>query len=305
MKRKPIKRILCPIDFSDFSGRAYEYAASLAQRYDARLFVQHVVERWRYPCADFVTTFDQYESFCKNLYRLGEQRLREFVRERGREGWCPDCVTQEGIADECILSFAQQEDVSLIVIGTHGIRGADRIVLGSVTETVLRKAHCPVLAVHDEPRKPLAVPHAASEIELHEILCCIDFSEQSKDGLEYALSLANEFSATLTLAHVLEGRTIRGNHGDCVAEAERMLNSLIPIQPVPECRIEKAVRPGSPYKEICKLAYEIDADLIVMGVQGRNSMDDRVFGSTTYRVVQLSGCPVLAIHPYKELPPGS
>ena len=255
MKRKPIKRILCPIDFSDFSARAYEYAASLAQRYDAKLFVQHVVERWRYPCADFATTFDQYDSFCKNLYRLGEQRLREFVRARGREGWCPDCVTHEGIADECILSFAQQEDVDLIVIGTHGIRGADRIVLGSVTETVLRKARCPVLAVHDEPRKPLAVPHAAREIELHEILCCIDFSEQSKDGLQ-------------------------------------------------ECRIEKAVRPGSPYKEICKLAYERDADLIVMGGQGRNSMDDRVFGSTTYRVVQLSGCPVLAIHPYKEPPAG-
>lgn len=186
----PIKRILCPVDFSDFSARAYEYAASVAQHYHARLFLQHVVERWNYPCADFVTTYEQYEDFCRNLYHVGEQRLREFACRHAREGWNPECVTHEGMAADCILSFAEREHVNLIVMGTHGLRGADRIMLGSATETVLRKARCPVLALKDDPRKPLTVPHTSRDIWLHEILCCIDFSEPSRDALEYALSLA-------------------------------------------------------------------------------------------------------------------
>ncbi|MGB9029895.1 MAG: universal stress protein [Acidobacteriaceae bacterium] len=296
MTRKPVKRILCPIDFSDFSGRAYKYAASLAQRYGAKLFVQHVVEDWRYPCANFVTSFEQYDAFCKCLFHQGRERLQEFARDHAREGWRPECVTYAGTAADCILSFAEREDVSLIVMGTHGFRGADRIMLGSVTEAVLRKASCPVLVVHNEPQKPLAVPRGPDEVQLHQILCCMDFSPFANDACEYALSLAKEYKATLTLVHVLDGWITRPHRGESIRQAEEQLEKFFPAKSIQGCSVHAVVRHGAAYNEIGHLACQINADLIVMAVRGRNTLDDKIFGSTTYRVIQLGDCPVLAIH---------
>ena len=144
-----IERILCPIDFSEFSVTAYDYAQSLAWHYKATLFLQHVIDSLTpfYPYHAFP---DAYNEICRKLRADAEQQLEEFAKEHSRRGIQPRCKVEDGVVTDLILRLAEAEAVNLIVIGTHGLRGLDHLTLGSVTEKVLRKARCPVLAV----RKP-------------------------------------------------------------------------------------------------------------------------------------------------------
>lgn len=296
MTRTLPERILCPVDFSEYSSRAYAFATSLARHYRANLFVQHVVELWRHPSASFAVTAAEYEEFCRHLRDHGAEQLRRFLEERLQSDLSPDRVIEEGDATECILRLAQKQDVNLIVIGTHGARGFDRLTLGSVCEKVLRKARCSVLAVHDPAQAPVTAAVAQHTVELREILYCTDFSDYSNQACSYALSIAEEYNARITLFHVVEGifrRCLR----ETTEKAYASLRRLVPESSQRDERISLMVRSGSPYREICQLAAERNADLIVMAVHGRNALDEAVFGSTTYRVVLLAGRPVLAVHP--------
>ena len=151
-----IKLILCPVDFSEFSIRAYHYALSLAEHYRAQLVVQHIVELSRYPYADYVASTGDYAEFCRALGEGGKDRLREFVRKHHHDEIQPELVVHEGTAPDCILSLAQGRKTDLIVMGTHGRRGFDRVVLGSVTDRVMRTAPCPVLAISKLPQEFMA-----------------------------------------------------------------------------------------------------------------------------------------------------
>src|SRR5258706_2384122 len=151
-----IKLILCPIDFSEFSVRAYQHALSLAEHYRAKLVAQHVVELWRYPYADYAASLGDYERFSQALREGGKEQLEEFVKNHTDDEIQPELVVHEGTAPDSILSFAHAQKADVIVMGTHGRRGFDRLMLGSVTDRVMRRATCPVLAVHKAPPDSVA-----------------------------------------------------------------------------------------------------------------------------------------------------
>ena len=109
------------------------------------------------------------------------------------------------------------------------------------------------------------------------ILCPIDFSEFS-------------------LLHVLEEVPSPGKKDEAIATAKEQLDKLIPSPERNKLKIKTAVRIGKPYQQIIQLAEEAQVDLVAMGVSGRGALDRAVFGSTTYRVIQLGPCPVLAVH---------
>jgi nucleotide-binding universal stress UspA family protein len=291
-----IERILCPVDFSEFSVGAYSYASSLAQRYGAKLFVQHVVEMWRHPSAYFAVKVDLYAEFSQLFLKRAEEELQTFVRSHAQNGVRPESVIREGLATDGILSLADEQKIDLIVMGTHGRRGMDRLMLGSVTERVLREAHCPVLAIRKPPRNFVASATGRHVIELRRILFCTDFSDYSNRALDYALYLAAEHNSELMLVHALEDAPKPARVKATIAKANEALGKLIPPEAKKRYRIATTVRIGRAYQEIVQLASEMDADLVIMAVRGRNSLDLLVFGSTTYRVIQLSTCPVLAVH---------
>jgi nucleotide-binding universal stress UspA family protein len=295
MKRTKIERILCPVDFSEFSIGAYAFATSLARRCRARLFVQHVTELWQYPSASFAVTADDYERFCTRVRSDGGDKLRSFVESHAISGVEPECVTGEGMAADSILCFAKQNAIDLIVMGTHGYRGFERWMLGSVTEKVLRMARCQVLAVPQLPSDFIASATSENEINLHRIVVGADFSDSSNEALDYAISLAEEYDAGLTVIHVLEEVASPGCAED-PANAYKRLDELLREKAKRTSRIATEVRIGRAYREISQFARDDHAELVVMAVHGRNSLDDAVFGSTTYRVIQSGVCPVLAIH---------
>jgi len=290
-----INRILCPIDFSEFSVKAYEYAQSLAWYYRATLLLEHVTESLT-PMYPYYAFPSAYIEISQELRTHAEQQLRDFAKTHARGGVLPECSVHDGDVASVILDVADMQAVSLIVMGTHGLRGLDRALLGSVTDKVLRKAQCPVLAVRKPAQDLVTRAGAPDIIPLRRILCCTDFSGQSEEALEYAVSLATEYGGELTLLHVLEGVAESADIEDEIGKAKASLEKRLSLETGKNCKTKTLVRIGSPYQQILELALESQPDLIVMGVRGRNALDLAVFGSTTYRVVQLGPCPVLVVH---------
>ena len=290
-----LERILCPMDFSEFSTKSYEYAHSLAQRYGAALFVEHVVQplTMGYPYYAFPDSVNQVYW---DLTTDAAKHLKELVQKYQWNGIHPEFVVQEGFVTDSILAFAEKKSVDLIVMGTHGRRGIDRLTMGSVTEQVLRKAHCPVLAVR-KPAHDFVRPFEKSEpVRLNKILFCTDFSQHSDHAFQYALSLAMEYRAELSMLHVVDdvpsGSDVQAETARVLAELER----AVPEEARDVCTVRALVRFGKSYEQIIQAAVESQTDLVVMGVRGRNALDLALFGSTTHRVIQLGPCPVLAVH---------
>jgi nucleotide-binding universal stress UspA family protein len=200
-----------------------------------------------------------------------------------------------------ILGEAERVGADLIVLGTHGRSGFDRLIFGSVAEKVLRTSSLPVLTV------PPHVPDAPPVGEFRRILYATDFSPGSAAALQYASSLAQHGAAELIALHVVEpapesSDPIVGVSIDLAEyetgrqrQAAKHLQAAIPEWVRFGCDTTDVVTYGRPYVEILRVAAERRADLIVTSVHGRNAIDRLVFGSTTEQVVRRATCPVLTI----------
>ncbi len=278
-----IARILCPMDFSDASKQALAHALVLAGWYGAALTILHVR-----PDGEAIDAF--------------ERRTREDELAHLAAG-TPDVVIsvrlESGQTVPTIVDGAASLDASLIVMGAHGTNGLARLLLGSVTDDVLRKAGCPVLVV-----PPCA--GATSTVPFTRLLCPVDFSPASRTGLALALSLAQEADADLTLLHVLDlppenelitsGPFARPEDREQRArDASIALNCLIPG----DLRLSRPpvtmVALGKPYREILRVAAEQSVDLVVSGVHDRRLLDLLIFGSTTNQIIRRAPCPVLSV----------
>ena len=289
-----IERILCPVDFSEFSVPAYEYAQSLALHYEAKLILGHIVPPVFATYPSYVYP-DMVNDIYQDLRSHAEEQLTLFASSHRREGVQVVNKVCEGGATESILALATAESVDLIVMGTHGRHGFDHLLLGSVTEKVLRKARCPVLAVR-APAHGFVAAEGVGFVHFRKILFGTDFSPHSERALEYALSLAEEYTAELTLLNVLEEVPPSTDLSAITADIIRQLEAPIPAEVREWCTIKPRLRVGRPYQEIIHHAREVGADLVILGVRGRNALDLALFGSTTHRVMQSGPCPVLAVH---------
>jgi nucleotide-binding universal stress UspA family protein len=294
---REINRILCPVDLSDVSRHAIDHAALLARWYNAKITALHVCNPVVIPAADFAAVGPV--QFPLNDDELEEARGQLVACLEATRGLDTDVVVEQGHPVDRILERAKALPADLIVIGTHGVGGFQHLILGSVTEKVLRKASCPVLTV-----PPLA--RTTSKLPFKRILCPVDFSDSSAAALDFAFSLAQEGDAELTILHAFEwfpdGEPLT-NRPINVPEYRRELESdlttklhaLVPDSVRMWCRPVTRVTHGKAYREILGAATEDASDLIVMGVHGRNVLDVMLFGSTTNQVVRRATCPVLTL----------
>jgi nucleotide-binding universal stress UspA family protein len=290
-----LKLILCPVDFSEFSARAYRYAASVASHYGAKLVALHVLELFRYPSMGFAVSAGLYDESRRALREGAAEQLRKFVAENAHEKVHSTLELDEGMAADVILDYVETRHVDGIVMGTHGRRGYDRLMLGSVTDRVMRRTACPVLAVCQTPPE-IAIRNAPAQAHhLTRIIFCTDFSENSERALRWAISATQEYDAELTLLHVLDHAPSTAKKDEVIAGVTAELEKLIPADERKSLKVKMSVRIGKPYRQIIQAATEIQANMVAMGVHGRGALDVAVFGSTTYRVMQLGCCPVLAV----------
>jgi len=301
-----IRRILCPIDFSDYSRRALDHAIAIARWYKATVTALHVFSPA--PVAAFGPGPVVFEPIV--LASADRDQLltdtQAFAETEGAPGVTIEAVVRGGnIAGE-ILEQATDMKADLLVIGTHGRSGFERLLLGSVAEKVLRKASCPVMTV---PRRlPDAVP--AGPVLYKRILCPVDFSESSLHALKYAISMAQEADGQLTVLHVVEPELQNtGDMANVVYDAGMTIGSFVKqreealrrrlqeaVATAPEfCSVESLMTHGKPWREVLRIAAERQSDLIVMGVQGRSAADLLFFGATTQHVVRDASCPVLTL----------
>jgi nucleotide-binding universal stress UspA family protein len=139
-----IQRILCPTDFSESAQQALELAAALARDYRAELLVCHVCAVPVAVIADGIALPMIPEDEASARARLESLQAYQPNVPLGRE-------FLDGEPTEEILRLAEERDVDLIVMGTHGRTGVSRLLMGSIAEAVLRKATCPVLTVKSPP----------------------------------------------------------------------------------------------------------------------------------------------------------
>jgi nucleotide-binding universal stress UspA family protein len=293
-----IRKILCPTDFSEFSRHALDLALALAKWYQAEVTVVHVLPRI---AADYTYLPEPVVITPVSRERALEE-LGRFVHESRRVGVTTEVALEEGDTVRALLALAKKLPADLLVMGTHGRGGFERFVLGSVTEKVLRQAPCPVLTLP----KAVAGAVAHEPALFKKILCPVDFSSFSLKSLEFALSLAEEADAHLTLLHVLEfvpdvdpreslAHAVHEYRARLETEARERLRATVPNEVREWCEPEELVEVGRPASEILRVAEEQGTELIVIGVQGRSALDLAVFGSTTHQVVRGAKCPVLTI----------
>jgi nucleotide-binding universal stress UspA family protein len=292
-----IKRILCPVDFSEFSYHALEYAVVLAQWYESEITVLHAFSMpIGAPVVPYAGAMLPEPPVVTPAHReqLGKS-LEEFVEPLAGCGVRICRQIGEGPAVDQIVAHAKSASADLIVIGTHGRSGFERLLLGSVAEKVLRKASCPVLTVP-------ARAEGTTAPSFTRILCAVDFSESSLRGLQYALSLAQEADAALTVVHVLEMapeaesfETPGFNFREYAAQFAAHAGERLAAGAREYCRVKEMVTVGKPYREILRLATELGSDLVVIGIRGRGAADLMMFGSTAQHVVRASSCPVLTL----------
>jgi nucleotide-binding universal stress UspA family protein len=301
-----ITRVLCPIDFSETSAHALELAAAVAGWYNAHLTVLHV-----YPAVNraYGPSVTDESSLMAGPAPAELEAAREHAASAAvpvRNAGLPhDIVVTAGQPVHAILHHASGLPADLVVMGTHGASGFQHLLLGSVTEKVLRRATCPVLTV--PPRAP------ATTTRFRHVLCAVDFSDWSVKAAAAAASMAREAGATLTLLHVLEWPWheppepptvgVPPEQALALAEYRRYLETTARgrLEEVARTVAAQGVTPaietrfGKPHVELMDEARESNADLMVIGIRGRNAVDLGLFGSTTNQVVRRATCPVLTI----------
>jgi nucleotide-binding universal stress UspA family protein len=292
------RTILCPVDASTFSQRALRHAVALARASGAEIVVMSVRPP-ALPPSLWLT-----EASALPVEEPGEQSraldaLRVFVRESA--GVEPDraFVVDGSIVPE-VLNKAAELPADLIVMGTHGLGGFDRLILGSVTEKILRKARCPVLTV------PRLAPDAteSADTRFSRIVCGVDRSLASQRALECALSFARQTAGELVMVHVLEDISAEEprfarhfNMEECwraiEPEIRASYEAMVPSDARQSAKVSVRVPFGKAYKELLAAAADVRADLIVLGTAGSHTP----FGATTQHVVREATCPVLTVPP--------
>lgn len=306
-----IDKLLVPIDFSECSRPALDTAAHLANALGAELHVLHVwqLPEFGSPSRTALGNPTAWQSLANRVEAHVREQLDAFVGEaRSRGVSIAKASTLPGLAPLTIVDTATRENYDLIVMGTHGRTGLQRVFLGSVAEKTLRHAPCPVLTVRDKPSR--------DGKSIQRILAPVDYSEYSRAALEYAIEMARVLSAELDVVHVWARPALIPGEVFVYAEkdSERPLGEL--IRDSAEREMHQFLAPfrkkydagtlqfprhrllaGSPAPSLLAELEKGEHDLVVLGTQGRTGLAHLLLGSVTEKLVRLSRVPVLTVPP--------
>lgn len=294
------KHVLCPTDLSESSNPALGYGAAFATWYGARLSLLHVVPTFDAIQVPPSTLGEAVQVVYPSTREEVLASMKKQADATGAAAADPYLIAEAGDTVQAIVDQALGLSADLVVLGTHGRRGFNRLLHGSVAEAVLHRAPCPVLTV-----PPQAAP-APGNVVFKRILCAMDFSPASMQALGFALDLARQADGAVTVLHALEWLAEEEPRAQAhfnVAEYRRhllddataRLEELVAGEPRSWCDIETLVTAGRGYREILRVADERTADLVVMGAQGRGGVGLALLGSSTQQVVRAASCPVLTV----------
>jgi nucleotide-binding universal stress UspA family protein len=289
---KQLSRILAAVDFSKPAQAAFDHALVLAQSHGAELAVVHAVPP------------DQSFGWRARARMALIARLRQRAEA---SNVVLKVSVQHGGPARVILLHASARHPDLVVLGTHQRTGLDRLRAGSIAERVTLAAAQPVLIVP-------ARSTTRAQTTFDNVVAAVDFGPASKAALEHALLLTRGTTRRLTAVHVTPGPRsagvpshsttvplswyrfgMAGHQRRLIGDAWRKLNDSLPPSPHPTTQVRARVVSGDASTEIARLASNIDADLIVLGVTRRGVMSRTLFGATAARLMRVSDRPILAV----------
>ena len=323
MRIKP-KKIMCAIDFSDFTNIILSYGKSLTSEFGSTLYLCHIVSG-AVMVSSLGHSYFTYTDMESDRIRYAKDRLEKIAAEFDIE--CKIIVSSGHAADE-INETARGNNVDMVIAATHGGSGIKRFLIGSVTDRLIKILTCPLLVLH--ARENHLVSPVEERIKLKRILVGCDFSPDSRLAFDYALSLAQEFQTQLYLAHVIRPaehtrlsasdymeiqggdytRWARSEYLDLQKDAttedgkeksnlssrlEKQLSSMVPEESRNWCTPVTIQLEGQPYKELINFAEQKKVDMIVLGVHGYSLLEKFLVGSTTDRVISQASCSVLVV----------
>jgi len=284
-----IKGILAATDLSGQATLALKFGARLAKKLNCRFHVLYTVMPQLYVTDTGVLSAELQ----KIEIERGEKQLRQHLSR------IPEVRTIKheeialcGPATEAIDAAMDAKGIDLVVMGSHGRSGLAKIVLGSVAEAVIRSTHCPALVVG---------PRCARRFDpFRSMVLATSLPPDSLRAVQYALSLAKETGAMLTVVHVVPGRV--PGMGILVRSAEERareeLHQLVPNDPELKKHVHFEVVAGDAAEEILSAAKRLKASLIVMGARERSMIAEHAPWATLSAVIRESHCPVLAVQPH-------
>ena len=292
----PIRQILCPVDLSDCSRRALEHAAALARAGQSGLTVLHV---YSLAAADVVPMLDDASVRDVDPELLARE-LEAFVLPVAAGLSVGFQLRRADDVRRAIVDEADAVDADLLVIGSHGRSGFERLLLGSTAERVVRKSPCPVLVVPPQSPPPC-------DGRFRRIVCGIDFSAASLQALRHAIQTVAANGAAVTLVHAIEmppelrERQIAAAYDvEAIRTAAEVgtrsrLEAIDIGDETARVRVDVTIVEGRAHREILKTALARHADLVVLGTHGLSAIDRFVFGSNTDAVLRAASCPVLLV----------
>jgi len=289
-----IRNILCPVDFSESSFKGFAYAICLARHFRSCLFLLNTANlspRAYVGAAEPVAVGEMLES---DVNQAGA-KMRRLAAEAGLE--LPEVFIElnEGDIPDQILQSIEEHQIDLVVMGTHGRKGFERLMLGSVTDRIMHQARCPLLVVQN-PLRDFVSRGEAEPVHVKTILLPVDFSPNSDWAFRYGLKWASEWSSKVIVFHALQETSFFPEHNleKESAQAWEKMERLVLAAAHEKCTIAYEVRHGAAKDEILQAAEARNADLIVMGSRGVGRSDP-TWGSTISGVVRDGRFPVLAV----------
>jgi|SRR5215469_18582080 len=291
-KRIALKNILFATDFSPGSDAALPYAVSLARKYGATLHAAHVMPT----AADVMFMSPEgWPALADEIELKSKQLVTDL--ERNLKGVPHRLLTPKGKISDALVEIITGNEIDFAVLGTHGRTGIRKLAMGSIAEEIFRRARCPVLSVG-----PHVLQKPDRQAEFQHILFATDFRPGSLAALPYAISLAEEDAAELTLLHVVDQPAAGIVDLEAVtAYLERRLRELIPPDAEHWCHVEYLVefcgQFASPAERILEVAHDRATELIVLGVRSVHGKLGLVthLASTTAQILAYAACPVLSV----------
>lgn len=279
MKPLEPRLILVPTDLSDAAAHALRYASSLAERLGARLLVIYADPF--IPPTDFTANSAGVFELSRDAMMV--RAVKDLQQHAARNIGANVPFDVRVIVGEPLASIVAQVSESgadLVVMGTHGRSGMNRLMFGSVAEAVMRVVPVPVIALN---------PLASDQAEIEKVLCPVTFTPACRDALRHAAALASRRAAPLVLLHAVDD--VQTEVG---IEERNGLHDWLPKELAERC--EMKVISAHEADRIVETAAQVRAQLIAFGIPPGPREVEPLLGTVAERVVQRSCCPVLTVN---------
>jgi nucleotide-binding universal stress UspA family protein len=271
-------------DLTTRSNSALSYARAFAQYYNSRLTLLHVVPKRMFAVPGSPASNEQSVS----KVRAALQSIADGLRTRGVDVHAH--LVHATSRGDSILRSLQHLHPDLIIQGTAGVDDPRRALVGSVAESIFRRTEIPVLTVGAQ-----VMPFMENGLRFDRILFVTNFGSQVNNAAIYALSLAQEFRARISLCHVHDGQAAPWNKEDVQQYFEHALEQHIAPQVKDWCDPECVVAFGDVDTEIRLLMKQRRPDLIITAAHSLGPLGTRGKPGTAFKIVANAECPVLTI----------